>query len=157
MSYYSTQATIETRVKALRIAMWGDKNEDGLIDTLTLTQALMSAKVEILSYIGQRFGATETDTWTEATRPDMIGQLSDDLTLYYLNTGSNVIHPIILKNYENAVKRLEMLRDYEISLPGIDYSDGTETTTERRTHTHSCATYTYCDWYDYDCGCGCVT
>jgi phage gp36-like protein len=134
MANYSTQATIEARVKALRIKMWGDKNDDGVLDTATLTQALVNAKVEILSYIGQRYGTTLTDTWTDTTRPDMIGQLSDDLTLYYLNTGSNAVHPIVAKNREEAVKRLEMLRDYVLSLPGVEFESGSETTSARQTY-----------------------
>lgn len=132
-AYYSTQATIEARVKALRIKMWGDKDQDGVLDTATLTQALVAAKVEILSYIGQRYGTTLTNAWTDTTRPDMIGQLSDDLTLYYLNSGSNVIHPLILKNREDALQKLTFLRDYVLSLPGVDFESGSETTTARQT------------------------
>jgi phage gp36-like protein len=133
-AYYSTQATIEARVKTLRVKMWGDHNEDGVIDTATLTQALTAAKCEILTYIGQRYGTTLTDTWTDSTRPDLIGMISDDITLYFLNAGSNVIHPIISKNHEDAVKRLEGLRDYVLSLPGVEFEGGTETTTARLTY-----------------------
>jgi phage gp36-like protein len=133
MAYYSTQATIEAKVKALRIKMWGDKNEDGILDTATLTQALAGAKAEILAYIGQRYGTTVTDAWTDTTRPDMIGMISDDLTLYLLNAGSNVVHPIIMKNREDAIHRLELIRDYTLSLPGEEFESGTETTTVRRT------------------------
>jgi phage gp36-like protein len=132
MAAYSTQATIEARVKALRIKMWGDKNEDGVVDEATLTQAFSGAAAEILAYIGQRYGTTVTGVWTETTRPDLIGMISDDLSLYLLNTGSNVMHPLIIKNREDAIKRLEMIRDYVLSLPGVEFESGSETTTARK-------------------------
>lgn len=112
--------------------MWGDKNEDGVLDTVTLTQALAGAKAEILAYIGQRYGTTVTNAWTDTSRPDLIGMISDDLTLYLLNSGSNVVHPIIAKSREDAIKRLELIRDYVLSLPGVDFESGTETTTARK-------------------------
>lgn len=129
---YSTQATLEARVKALRLKMWGDKNEDGVLDTASMSQAFAGAQAEILAYIGQRYGATVTSTWAEATRPDLIGMISDDLALYLLNAGSNVMHPLIAKNREDAIKRLELLRDYDLTLPGVEFESGTETMTARK-------------------------
>ena len=129
---YSTQATLEARVKSLRLKMWGDKNEDGLLDSATMTQAFAGAQAEILAYIGQRYGSTVTDAWTETTRPDLVGMISDDLTLYILNAGSNAMHPLIVRNREDAIKRLEMIRDYVLSLPGVDFESGSETTTARK-------------------------
>lgn len=132
MAYYSTQETIEARIKALRIKMWGDKDGDGVLDSATLTQALTAAKAEILVYIGQRYGTTVTDTWTETTRPDLIGMISDDITLYVLNTGSNVTHPIVVSNYNRAVAFLQRLEDYTISLPGVEFQAGQQYSTERK-------------------------
>jgi phage gp36-like protein len=131
-AYYSTQATIEARVKALRIKMWGDKDNDGILDTATLTQALTAAKAEILSYVGQRYGDTVTGAWTDTTRPDMIGMISDDLTLYMLNTGSNVVHPVIIKNREEAIARLQKIADYDINVPGVTFESGQDNTTARQ-------------------------
>ncbi len=130
-AYYSSQTTIEAKVKALRVTMWGDKDGDGSIDPDTLTAALVEAKGEILAYIDTRYGSTITDAWDSTTRPDMIGTLSDWMTLYHLMSGSNVPHPIIVTKYEEAVAQLLKIADYSMTIPGINYVSGEQNVTTR--------------------------
>lgn len=128
-AYFSSQTTIEAKVRSSRVKLWGDKNADGTLDPTTLDQALAFAKSYILAMITRRYG-TQALTWTFDTCPTLLKALSDDLTLYYLASGANAVNPVIDLNYKNAVAMLTMLKEYQADLPGVDDTPAIETITE---------------------------
>lgn len=113
---YSTQASLEAKIKASRIRLWGDKDRDGTIDALTLSQGLGYAEHLIQAYLVKRFGAGTITAWTTTTVPALLKDISDDLALYYIASGSNAMSEQVHRNYEQAVKLLTMIRDNEIDL-----------------------------------------
>ena len=127
--YFSSQSTIEAKVRASRVRLWGDKNADGTLDPTTLEQGLIYAKNHILAMIARRYGSQALD-WTFDTCPPFLKAVSDDLTLYYLASGANVVNPVIDLNYKNAIAMLTLLKDYEMDLPGVDDTPAIETTTQ---------------------------
>lgn len=126
--YFSSQTTIEAKVRASRVKLWGDKNADGTLDPATLEQALASAKSIILSYVARRYPQALDLTFSAC--PPLLKALSDDLTLYYLASGANAVNPVQDLNYKNAVTMLTMIRDYENDVPELDDSTALQTTTE---------------------------
>lgn len=128
-AYFSSQSTIEAKVRSSRVKLWGDKNADGTLDPATLEQALVDAKHTILAYIVKRYGAQALD-WTFDSCPPLLKAVSDNLTLFYLASGANVVNPVIELNQKNALSMLTMLKDYDIDLPGVDDSPAIETATE---------------------------
>lgn len=128
-TYFSSQTTIEAKVRSSRVKIWGDKNADGVLDPTTLDQALAFAKSMILAMIVRRYGQ-QALTWTFDTCPPLLKAVSDDLTLYYLAAGANALNPVIDINYKNAVAMLTMIKDYEADLPGVDDTPAIETATE---------------------------
>lgn len=128
-AYFSSQSTIEAKVRSSRVKLWGDKNADGTLDPATLEQALVDAKHTILAYIVKRYGAQALD-WTFDSCPPLLKAVSDNLTLFYLASGANAINPVIELNQKNALSMLTMLKDYDIDLPGVDDSPAIETATE---------------------------
>ena len=129
-AYYSSETSIKNKVKASRINLYGDRNRDGTLDPDTLTQALMFAKQQILMRIEDRYGA-QCDAWTDATVPDALKNISDDLTIFYLATGANEVNPIVKLNYDLAIQTLDAIRDYKLSLPGVsDFEAGSEIVTD---------------------------
>lgn len=126
--YFSSQTTIEAKVRASRVKLWGDKNADGTLDPATLEQALASAKSIILSYVARRYPQALDLTFSGC--PPLLRALSDDLTLYYLASGANAVNPVQDLNYKNAVAMLTMIRDYENDVPELDDSTALQTTTE---------------------------
>ena len=128
-AYFSSQTTIESKVRASRVKIWGDKNADGILDPTTLDQALVFARNYILAMVTRRYG-TQALAWTFDTCPPFLKAVSDDLTLFYLASGANVLNPVIDLNYKNAVAMLTMLKDYEADLPGVDDTPAIETATE---------------------------
>jgi hypothetical protein len=130
-AYYSSQTTIEAKVKALRIKMWGDKDGDGVLDPAALESALSEAKQEILLYVETRYGQSVTDGWDSSTRPDWIGTVSDWLTLYHLMSGSNAAHPVVIKKYDDVLKQLIQIQNYQAAIPGITFESGQTNTTTR--------------------------
>lgn len=128
-AYFSSQSTIEAKVRSSRVKLWGDKNADGTLDPATLEQALIYAKQTILAYVVKRYGAQALD-WTFDSCPPLLKAVSDNLTLFYLASGANAINPVIELNQKNALSMLTMLKDYDIDLPGVDDSPAIETATE---------------------------
>lgn len=128
-AYFSSQSTIEAKVRASRVRLWGDKNADGTLDPTTLEQGLIYAKHHILAMMSRRYGS-QALAWTFDTCPPFLKAVSDDLTLYYLASGANVVNPVIDLNYKNAIAMLTNLKDYEMDLPGVDDTPAIETTTE---------------------------
>ena len=128
-AYFSSQTTIEAKVRSSRVKLWGDKNADGTLDPATLEQALIYAKQTTLAYVVKRYGAQALD-WTFDTCPPLLKAVSDDLTLFYLASGANAVNPVIELNQKNALATLAKLKDYEIDLPGTDDSPAIETLTE---------------------------
>ena len=128
-AYFSSQSTIEAKVRSSRVKLWGDKNADGTLDPATLEQALIYAKQTILAYVVKRYGAQALD-WTFDTCPPLLKAVSDDLTLFYLASGANAVNPVIELNQKNVLAMLTMLKDYELDLPGTDDSPAIETLTE---------------------------
>lgn len=126
--YFSSQATIEAKVRASRVRIWGDKNADGVIDPMTLEQGLIFAKAHILAMISRRYGS-QALAWTFGTCPPLLKAVSDDITLYYLASGANAVNPVIDLNYKNALAALTMIKDYEMDLPGVDDTPAVETLT----------------------------
>lgn len=126
--YFSSQTTIEAKVRASRVKLWGDKNADGTLDPATLEQALASAKSIILAYVARRYPQALDLTFSGC--PPLLKALSDDLTLYYLASGANAVNPVQDLNYKNAVAMLTMIRDYENDVPELDDSTALQTTTE---------------------------
>lgn len=128
-AYFSSQATIEAKVRASRVRLWGDKNADGTLDPTTLDQALISAKSHILGFTKRRYGQ-QALLATFDTCPPLLKAVSDDLTLYYLATGANVVNPVIDLLYKNALATLENIREYRVDVPEWDDTPAIETTTE---------------------------
>ena len=128
-TYFSSQITIESKVRSSRVKIWGDKNADGTIDPTTLDQALVFARNYILAMVTRRYG-TQALAWTFDTCPPFLKAVSDDLTLFYLASGANAVNPVIDLNYKNAVAMLTMIKDYEADLPGVDDTPAIETATE---------------------------
>ncbi len=94
---YSTQTTIENKVKASRIRLWGDRDRDSVLDPGTLAAALKQAKAKIDAMLCRRFG-TQVYAWTYSTVPEVLHDISDDLVLYYFASGSNQMSPQIKTN-----------------------------------------------------------
>lgn len=128
-AYFSSQTTIESKVRASRVKIWGDKNADGTLDPTTLEQAFVFAKSTILALVSRRYGSQALN-WTFDSCPSLLKAVSDDLTLYYLASGANAVNPVIDLNYKNAVAMLTMLKDYNADLPGVDDTPAIETATE---------------------------
>ena len=128
-TYFSSQTTIEAKVRSSRVKIWGDKNADGILDPTTLDQALAFAKNYILAMISRRYGV-QALAWTFDTCPPLLKAVSDDLTLFYLASGANALNPVIDVSYKNAIAMLTMLKDYEADLPGVDDTPAIETATE---------------------------
>lgn len=126
--YFSSQTTIEAKVRSSRVKLWGDKNADGTLDPVTLDQAFAFAKGMILSYVQRRY--PEALDLTFSTCPPLLRALSDDLTLYYLASGANAINPIQDLNYKNALAMLQMIRDYQNDVPEFEDCTSIQTLTE---------------------------
>jgi phage gp36-like protein len=127
--YFSSQTTIEAKVKAARIKIWGDRDRDGTLDSDTLDQALKFAKNRILGYVQTRFGSQVHD-WVLADVPDVLREISDSLTLWYIAGGQNAMNDVIALNYKEAMTSLERMRDYEMDIPEVSDSDDYQTVTD---------------------------
>ena len=128
-AYFSSQTTIEAKVRSSRVRLWGDKNADGTLDPVTLEQGLSFAKASILALLARRYG-TQALNWDFDTCPPLLKAVSDDLVLYYLATGANAVNPVIDSSYKNAVAMLTLIKEYDADLPGVDDTPAIETTTE---------------------------
>jgi phage gp36-like protein len=113
--YYSSETSIESKVKAARVKLWGDRDRSGTLDVEVLTAALKYAKNLINAYLIKAYGA-QVSAWDSTTVPPVIADISDDFTLYYIASGCNAMSPQIQKNYDNSMQTLVMLRDGEISI-----------------------------------------
>ena len=129
--YYSTQTSVQAKVAALDIQHWLDPDGDGRINVDALENAMAEAKAEILSYVQKRYGATVTDTWDSDTRPDWIGTVSDWLTLYSTLPGYSAEHPVALRRYDESIAKLQGVSAYQLTIPGVDFQSGQNTTTTR--------------------------
>ena len=129
--YFSTQASVTIRANSLNISWWLDPDHDGTVDSDEFDSAREDAKQEILSYVEARYGSTIVEAWDTDTRPEWIGTVSDWLTLYHSLSGNNAEHPVALRRYEENVERLEKVRTYQLSIPGIDYVSGQDNETTR--------------------------
>lgn len=128
-AYFSSQTTIEAKVRASRVRLWGDKNADGTLAPTTLDQGLLFAKTHILSSVKRRYG-TQALIATFDSCPPLLKAVSDDLVLYYLATGANVVNPVIDMLYKNALATLENIREYRVDVPEWDDTPAIETATE---------------------------
>jgi hypothetical protein len=147
-AYYSTEASVQKKVNALRIQRWLDDTGSGSIDEDAFNSARQEAKDEILSYVQQRIGSTVTDLWDTDTRPDWIGAISDWLTLYHSLYGNNADHPVALRRYDENIDRLERIRTNKAVIPGTAFSSGQ--TNEATTARIEDDDYNYEISYDYD-------
>jgi phage gp36-like protein len=135
-NYFSTEASIKAKVRSLRVNLWGDKDRDGSLDTQTLTQALTFAKSTIMSRLYPRYTVAEIEDLTTTTDTDLqdaaglLKTYSDDLVLYYLASGSNVVNPIIKLSYDTTLDALDKMECYKLSLPGISDTNDYQTVTE---------------------------
>ena len=129
--YYSTEASVQTKVIALDIQYWLDPDGDDVIDSDALNNALSEAKGEILSYVEPRYGSSVVDDWDSDTRPDYIGEISDWITLYKTLPGHSAEHPVALKRYAESLDKLEKIAKYELMIPGVDFENGQDNTTTR--------------------------
>jgi hypothetical protein len=139
--YFSTEASVQEKATALDIQRWLDPDGDGNIDQAALTSGLKQSKSVILSYTQPRYGSAITDLWDSDTRPELIGQASDWITLYYTLPGYSIDHPAALRFYEQSIADLEAIRDYTRMIPGVDFQSGQEFATS--TPDDECI-------YDYD-------
>lgn len=121
-AYFSSQTTIEAKVKAARIKLWGDRDRDNVLDPTTLTQALVFAKNKILGFVQTRYGSQVHD-WDLSTVPDILKEVSDSLTLWYIAGGQNAMNSVVDLNYNEAIKTLEMIRNYDLDIPETSDSD----------------------------------
>ena len=140
--YFSSQETIEAKVKAARINIWGDRNRDGELDADTLAQALTYAKSKILGYLQTRYGAQIHD-WTLSDVPDLLRDISDTLTLFYIAAGQNAMNDVIKLTYDEVIETLKAIRNYEMDIPEVSDSDSYMTVTEDMESTFEEENYTY--------------
>lgn len=129
--YFSTLESVQAKVTALRISRWLDPDHLGSPDNEALDSARQTAKDDILAYVTPRYGATTTGAWDSETRPDMIGMISDWLTLYHSLSGNNADHPVALRKYTEAIARLEKIAKYELMIPGMEGFTGQANETTR--------------------------
>lgn len=122
--YYSTLTSVQARATTLKI-------QTGVIDWTGITDALADSKSEILAYVQPRYGSTVTDLWTDTTRPDFIGLLSDWMTLYRMLTGNNAEHPVAIRMYAECQEKLQKVANYELMIPGVEYVSGQTNETTR--------------------------
>ena len=121
-AYFSTLISVTAKADLLRI-------QSGVIDYTGLDVARADSKSEILGYVQQRFGSAVTDLWDTDTRPDLIGTISDWLTLYAMLTGNNAEHPVALRHQEESLAKLEKIAAYTMVIPGIIQTGQTNETT----------------------------
>lgn len=119
-NYYSTETTLKAKMRADRLRLLGDKENTGDVNPLTLQQGLQFAKSHILAFIWRRYGESVTAAWTEDSAPDLIKALSDDLVIYYLATGANVVNPVVKLNFDMALETLKAIREYQQDISGIN-------------------------------------
>jgi phage gp36-like protein len=120
--YFSSEATIEAKVKAARVKLWGDRDRDNTVDPATLAAALRSARNRIVAKLTARYGAGVI-AWSIADCPPILTDISDDLAIYFMASGSgNALSPQIQTNYDNAIALLTELADGTAALIGSDDS-----------------------------------
>jgi len=110
MAYWATQAELEAKILSSRLKNWGDKDRDGLIETVSLANAFQEAQGVCSSFITERFGGYLRD-WTATTVPYLIKSCYLDLAVWAVATGSNQISPTVQKRYEEALKTLQAIKE----------------------------------------------
>jgi len=128
-AYFSTQDSIEAKVSAMRIKGWGDRNGDSALDPTTLAQALVYAKAKILGMVQTRYGA-QIHEWDSDTVPDILREISDTLTIWYIATGLNSVNDLIKTQYQEALASLKDIREYNMDIPEVSDSDNYMTVTD---------------------------
>lgn len=144
--YYSTAATVLVKANALKIV-------SGVIDYDQFDGAAEGVQAKILAYVEPRYGSTITDDWDSDTRPALIGEISDWMTLYNLLTGNNAEHPVAIRRYDESVETLRQIQAYELMIPGIDFESGQTHETTRMAYlecTESDANNGLCDPCAYE-------
>lgn len=126
--YFSSETTISNRVKAARLKLWGDRNRDDILDPDTLTQGLVFAKAQILASLENRYGS-QIEEWDITTVPNLLKQVSDALTIYYIASGTNAVNEVVKDGRTDAMQTLSALANYEMSLPDVSDSGSYDTVT----------------------------
>jgi phage gp36-like protein len=130
-AYYSTQATIEARISALRLAGFTDRNADSLPDTAALEAGFKEARGIIRGYIFNYAEGYDYDisVWTDTTVPELIQSISDKLCIKMYYSGNPRFQDAAKALYDEAIALLESIRDGKLEIYEIA-STGTADTAE---------------------------
>lgn len=129
--YYSTQATLEARASALRLKGWIDYDNDGVINAETLERAQKFSRGEIRDMLESIVGSDTIDTWTDATVPESVGSISDDLCIWYCTTTNPALAKQVQVLYTEAMKRLKAMADGSRTIYGVITAASDSYVTER--------------------------
>jgi phage gp36-like protein len=119
-AYYSTQTSIENRISASRLAGFIDRDGDGSPDTGALESAFIEARAIIRGYIKPHYDTDTIDAWTDTTRPELVGLISDWICIWSYYGNNPRFHEIARAMYERAMDMLEKIRSGEMDIYSLD-------------------------------------
>lgn len=100
---------------------WTDDTEAGVFSLTMVKQISDLAQGEVDSYLsGQYSTPVVTDP---ANAPKVLRLLALRVTIFRLANRRDKVDAVILKDYEDAIRQLEDLRDGKLKLPGIASAD----------------------------------
>ena len=122
MAYYSSQASIEARISALRLNGYIDRNADGFPDDEALESGQKEARGLIRGYLKRAYESTVIDAWDidDDTVPDLINAISDQLCIRVFYSSNPRFQESANQAYREAIAQLEMIRDGKIDLYEAD-------------------------------------
>jgi len=119
-AYYSTQASIEARISALRLNGYIDFDGDDSPDEASLTSAYTFARSQIRGRLESKYGADLIDDWDSDTVPDLASTISDDLCIYQIFISNPRFTEIGQTLRTNALDDLDNIADGKINLYNVE-------------------------------------
>lgn len=121
---YASQADITTLYGADLLAIVGDRNGDGVIDTTAVAAALEIATSEIETYLAGRYRVPLSVV------PPYIRQLCIDIAVYRLAHSDAPRTEEMRRRYDDAIRFLTAFAKGTVEIPGLDQGGGEDDGTE---------------------------
>lgn len=111
---YAVKQDIIDRYGSGYLAVIADHDDDGTADDTAITKALDDATAEINGYLAVRFGDEAFDL--DTTDSPILIRICVDLAVYQLAMDPMTGDSVNRGRYEQAIKRLEMIRDGKLEV-----------------------------------------
>lgn len=118
--YYSTQTSIENRMSAARLLGFVDQDGDDTPDSGALESGFQEARAIIRGALKRDYDTDTIDAWTDTTRPELVGMISDWLCIgvYYVNNPRFQDYANGL--YDKALALLDKIREGKMDIYSLD-------------------------------------